>query len=46
MSLALLNGVKREGSLQVSVDPDVNVVTGVVVSAHLHEEVSSGYDLK
>jgi hypothetical protein len=46
MGLALLNGVEGEGPLQVAVDPEVNVITGIVVGAHLHEEVSSCHDLK
>ena len=46
VGLALLNGVERQGPLEVSVDPEVDVVAGVVIGAHLHEEVRAGNDLK
>ena len=46
MGLALLNGVERQGPLEVSVDSQVDVVAGIVIGAHLHEEVRAGNDLK
>ena len=46
LSCWFLNRVDGDFALEASKDSDVDVFSGLVIGAHLHEEVHAGDDLK